>query len=453
MNPLTRANRTSDFRLQTSDLVPKPPPITRPPIIVDRGPLRFRNYPAERVIATARGPRKYKSHTLAYRLNRRRVRIVRATLKDVMREIDAAETAIANGDTALLDFNHTDRALLQRLRQLAAKCDVPLEILVSEAVEARAKNSRAKFVHKHCPEIVAELLESLAVEEAGARWIEDLESRLPVFAKKFPGPLAAVSAENLNAWLKDLRDKKNRLLGKRSRNNYRTAVVKLVKFAREHRPPYLPEDWQELTAVKPYALVKKEEALYEPEEMRAMLLTAEEFFPQHLPVLASLGFAGCRHCEFCEESRPDLPVLDWKNYHFDRHYIHVTEAVAKKNTGTRKVPLQPNLRAWLAPYQKAAGRVCVVSNLSNALARIAAKAGVAFKRNAFRNSFISYRIAVTNNVAQVAKEAGNSTGEIFESYHNPKTEAEGLAWFNIQPPPRRTVRLDDLPLFQHAGIQ
>jgi hypothetical protein len=108
--------------------------------------------------------------------------------------------------------------------------------------------------------------------------------------------------------------------------------------------------------------------------------------------------------------------------------------VAKSNTGRRYVPMQPNLIAWLHPYRKTKGPVCETVNLTNALRRIAAKAGVEYKRNALRNSFISYRVAVTKDIAKVAHEAGNSVQEIADSYLKELTERQGLAWFGIAPP-------------------
>ena len=43
------------------------------------------------------------------------------------------------------------------------------------------------------------------------------------------------------------------------------------------------------------------------------------------------------------------------------------------------------------------------------------KAGFVWKHNALRHSFISYRVAQTQNVAQVALEAGNSPRVVFSN--------------------------------------
>ena len=57
----------------------------------------------------------------------------------------------------------------------------------------------------------------------------------------------------------------------------------------------------------------------------------------------------------------------------------------------------------------------------------------AWKHNALRHSFISYRVADIQNVAQVALEAGNSPQMIFKHYRELVRPAEAKAWFAISP--------------------
>lgn len=402
------------------------------PQTLQRGSLQFRLY-TQRRRRNAR--RTYTSYILAWRLNGRRHRLVRARRPDCLAQLAAIETAIANGQTDALAFTATDRALLQRLRELGAGCGAPLELLVAEAVAARARLARTSLVCKTCPEILAELLAAKRAEGAGPRWIADLDSRLGRFARAFPGPLAEVRADELRTWLTRLN------LSRRSWNNNRTALLALAAFAREHR--YLPAEWQELAAVKPFKLAKPEEDLYAPEQLRSLLFTAEKHYPQHLPALAVMALAGCRHSEL----RDAQAALDWQDVHLDSAQIHIREAVAKSNTGRRYVPVQPALAEWLQLYRRPRGPVCPARNLTNALARIAARAGVPWKRNALRNSYISYRCALTKNVAEVAAEAGNSVGEIHKSYRREIPAAEAARWFDIHP-----TLADVLPLFANVPL-
>ena len=60
-------------------------------------------------------------------------------------------------------------------------------------------------------------------------------------------------------------------------------------------------------------------------------------------------------------------------------------------------------------------------------------AAFAWKRNALRHSFISYRVAAIQNVAQVALEAGNSPQMIFRHYRELVRPADAVKWFAIMP--------------------
>ena len=57
----------------------------------------------------------------------------------------------------------------------------------------------------------------------------------------------------------------------------------------------------------------------------------------------------------------------------------------------------------------------------------------AWKHNALRHSFISYRVAQTQNVAQVALEAGNSPRVVFSNYRELVRPADAVKWFAIVP--------------------
>ena len=66
-------------------------------------------------------------------------------------------------------------------------------------------------------------------------------------------------------------------------------------------------------------------------------------------------------------------------------------------------------------------------------ARAAGAAGVDWKANALRHSFISYRLAQTKDVAEIALEAGNSPTMIFRHYRQLTTAVVAKEWFGILP--------------------
>ena len=108
------------------------------------------------------------------------------------------------------------------------------------------------------------------------------------------------------------------------------------------------------------------------------------------------------------------------------------------------LPIQPALEAWLIYFQPGAkgmtGNVCEGTPFDQSkrsdkseTKKLSEKLGCKWRRNALRHSFISYRCAVAG-AARAAQEAGNSENETRKSYEDAKSEAEGKAYFSINPP-------------------
>jgi integrase len=130
--------------------------------------------------------------------------------------------------------------------------------------------------------------------------------------------------------------------------------------------------------------------------MRGMLAAADAAI---VPALAIAAFAGLR---LAEVSR-----LDWREVRLSEKLI-VVGAENAKTAARRLVPISDNLAVWLAPYSKGFGPVnpCqeeLRGNVGHALGlrceRAAARAKVARKRNGFRHSYISYRVATLKRCA------------------------------------------------------
>src|SRR5688500_16057542 len=81
-----------------------------------------------------------------------------------------------------------------------------------------------------------------------------------------------------------------------------------------------------------------------------------------------------------------------------RGYIRVTGA--KGNTAQKRLVLiVENLRQWLPAIRGAGDRCCGFDRVEDAIKRLARRAGVKWKHNALRHSFISYRLALVQNAA------------------------------------------------------
>lgn len=169
-------------------------------------------------------------------------------------------------------------------------------------------------------------------------------------------------------------------------------------------------------------------AIFAPNELAALLQHAE---PALIPFLAIGAFAGLRSAE--------IERLDWREIDLVQGHIEIT-AANSKTASRRLAPVTENLKAWLTPIHRKAGRVFAVSTTGGkltmrlqALAKLAGLAG--WRKNALRHSFISYRVAKVQNVSQVALEAGNSPTIIFSSYRQLVKPADAEKYFGILPLP------------------
>lgn len=103
-------------------------------------------------------------------------------------------------------------------------------------------------------------------------------------------------------------------------------------------------------------------------------------------------------------------------------------------------PLPPNAQGWIRGVK---GNDCpqslsrlwpgTLAQHTHALMDALASAGVASQRNGLRHSFISYRLALVQDAAKVALEAGTSPQMIFSNYRELVTPEEAREWFAVWP--------------------
>jgi hypothetical protein len=87
---------------------------------------------------------------------------------------------------------------------------------------------------------------------------------------------------------------------------------------------------------------------------------------------------------------------------------------------------RPTRASWLIGQKNRAALHCLP-------VRFSTLTKIKWKQNALRHSFISYRVADIQNVAQVALEAGNSPRIIFSNYRELLRPADAKTWFSISP--------------------
>ena len=159
--------------------------------------------------------------------------------------------------------------------------------------------------------------------------------------------------------------------------------------------------------------------IYTPDEISRLLGGLPSVM---VPQFAIGAFAGLRVAE--------AHRLDWSDINLERGFITVSASKAK-TAARRLVPIQANLRAWLAPYARTSGEIAPFARTYPS--EVVRLNKLPSKRNALRHSYISYRLAITPDAPRVALECGNSPEMIFQHYRELVTPEDAEAWFEIMP--------------------
>ena len=366
--------------------------------------------------------------TISYHFAGRRTRVKKSRKADALELAAEVANSLNNADTVGLKVTEADAAAFARAKDILASTGKAIELAVAEYVEATTLIGSiplveaARFYATSHPkglkpiemaQLVSEMVTAKKADGLSARWLRDLKHRLGRFAEEFKGPLIKVDGRAIDTWIRSLN------LSMRSRKNYRTALHTLVSYAKKRG--YLPREWHQLDAVADPKLTTGKIEIFTPHELELVLEAAPDNFR---PFLVIAAFAGIRGAE--------LERMTWADVNWEKSFFNLRADITK--TGRkRQVPMLPNLRQWLRPYLQAHGPVCPISNYPNAITKLVAQVGVSWKRNGLRHSFISYRVAATDNEAQVALEAGNSVAMIHKNYLELVSKSDAEAWFAIAP--------------------
>ena len=350
-----------------------------------------------------------------------------ADLADARREAKVIAEQLSAGQGAALELTGKDRDVYLFAVSKLKPLQVPLNVAVEEFVAAKKIGvpllAAAKFYHethsaklpeKTVSDVVAEFLAAKKADGRSIRYLQDCKARLERFSRDFRENLKDVRTKELDAWLRGLK------LSPRTRNNFRAAICSLFSFARD--TGYLvkgkPTEAESTTVAKQG---DGEIEVFTPAEFALLLTAADEHL---LPFLVIGGMAGLRSAEILR--------LKWENVNWAEGVIEIQGSVAK--TGTRRLaPLVPAAAAWLKSYKDARGPVIGAIKLYERLEKLSESTGVAWKQNALRHSFCSYRMATLKDAPRVSYEAGNSVRIIQRHYDKVVTESQGKTWFSILP--------------------
>ncbi len=362
-----------------------------------------------------------------------RKRLTRVDLAEARAEAKNVADTLNAGRGAALELSGADRdTYLFALSQLKP-LDVPLNVAVAEYVKARqynvpivaaaksyAETHNAKLPDKTVEEVYQEMLKAKRHDGASEAYLHDLKTRLGHFSRDFKDSVANVTTADLDAWLRKLK------LSPRSRNNHRRAVVGLFNFAKA--AGYLNRDRK--SAAEHTAVARKTvEAIevFAPADFAKLLTAADDVI---LPYFVLGGFCGLRTAEIMR--------LNWEDIRWPESSVIIGAAIAKTRT-RRLAPLTETAASWLAGWKAKTGRVLPIKQPEHRVKDICKAAGVAWKHNGLRHSFITYRLATIKDAVRTAFEAGNSPQVIRSNYDAVATEAEGKLWFSVLPETAKNI--------------
>jgi integrase len=296
---------------------------------------------------------------------------------------------------------------LERLQPFGKTIDDAVRHYVAH-LEASAKSCTAV-------ELVKELVATKERDGLSARHVDDLRSRLNIFAKKFDGqPVATIASAAIDDWLRSLP------VSPVTRNHYRRLVVLAFNYAIGRG--YATDNPAEKTAQAREP--KTRPGILTVEQATALLVNAS---PEIVPYIAIGLFAGLR--------RAEIERLDWNEIDFDSGHIEVTAEKSKSKLANRFITLQPNLREWLLPHRKLRGNVTPHVLFWQSFNQARAAAGITeWPDNALRHSFASYHVAHFRDAKELALEMGHiDSGVLFNHYRALVKPKEAARFWSIRP--------------------
>jgi integrase len=391
------------------------------PIVVKRGSSVVKIYRDRKPTGTY--------YRVAYHIGGKRHRLHFNDLEKATSEAEAKASQLSRGDIDAVQLTGRDRLVYGRAVEAIREYGVPLDAAALEYSEARkildgaGLVDAARFYARHhgrdvkrkaVPDAVREMIEAKRIGGVSDVYLNDLRYRLGVFADCFQCNLVSLTPDDMQSFFGRID------LGARSFNNFLRALKTFCRFAQDRG--WLSKEVDLLSGVKRRKEKSTPVEILTPQEMVALL---EHATPEIAPCFALGAFAGLRSEEILR--------LEWGDLTRRPNFIEV--AAHKAKTATRRlVPITENLARWLGPL-RASGLVWQNTKpmFHKTRLRVAAEAGVKWKQNVLRHSFISYRLAEIQDVNRVALEAGNSPQMIFRHYRELATPEQARTWFAIAP--------------------
>ena len=354
-----------------------------------------------------------------------------AALEEAKQEAQLAADRIATGHAEASNISRSNGEELIAARRLTG--EVPLLSALQEWSKARSivgydlipACEAWRRRETKCERILVGALVDLFLAAKSAQGVNikaSYKSRLTGLKRDMGSLyLDSISTRAWEAWLALRKDPV-------TRNTDRKRVVTLCRWAR--RQGYLP---REITTEAEMTERSKEpppsRSILKASELEALLNSFRDR-RDLLPAIVISALCGLRSIEVHRQN--------WEDIDFAQKHLRVT--MAKEGTpADRPVPLPACGVAWLrlVPESERVGRIHPHKTEVMTLVRnLARKRGVGIPDNALRKSWVSYRLALTKNLAATALEAGHTATVAIRNYLKWATPAEAARWFRILPKKR-----------------
>jgi len=413
----------------------------------ERGPLHEITHKGNTVYIyhtpTQKNGKKYDGYTLSYTQAGQRKRKTVAKLEKAKKTAKTIAEQLSEGTAHVVALTPEEIAdYTAALKILRKYPDTPLSSVCQQYTEAmdRLEGQGSTIMdavlthldHKKrtapseikVPVLLEEYLATKEKEHLSPYYLKDLRRKLTRFASSFPCSISSINSGEVKNWISKQ--------GKgRNAQNLHTSVSSFFSYARE--VGQLPVNEKHAVELVRKVKVKPPDiGIYQPSELIKILGHTPE---RLLPAFAIAAFAGLRSTEIFK--------LEWTDIKFDQVHIEIKPEKAK-TASRRLVPLLPCLIQWLTPIKKKTGRVAPdfqhLNNLTRKYAEICIKAEVTPKRNGFRHSFASYRLAEVESAEKVALEMGNSPKKLFSNYRELVTKPSAAEWFAVTPSKVRAAK-------------
>jgi integrase len=366
-----------------------------------RFPFVVKSGSASTTIYLVQSKKGYRSFQVRFYRGSEQVRITRSNFKEAHEEARSAAQSLARGELDILTLRNDERQAYVRAVELLRPTGVDIETATREYTEARAllggvslleaardyaQRQAQSYPTKSVAEVAAELVRLKTDNGREEVYVKDLRLRLDRFVRAFNCPVRSISTLEVEEFLVGLK------LSGRTQNNFRRIIGTLMRFATKRG--YLPKDHPGISEIELATQAPSDVQIFTPKEMSNLLAIAE---PEIIPFIALGAFAGLRHAE--------IKRLDWEDIHFQSGHIEL-KAKKSKTRIRRLIPIHDNLREWLAPHASERGPVTQYANMTKQLLLLGKKADVVWKHNGVRHSYVSYRVAETQDIQNSTSRSG-----------------------------------------------